>query len=338
MHKLRHPATFVFLIAIFVVTLLAHAHHVTCLPVLTLGSYNIRSGSSFSNVYNITQTGVTIRDLGTKFLPSSDPHRYRLSFFMYFFTGVDLIGLQEVDQVTQRHPDDQPAILSRVSGMQYVAYGKMRNYQGGGYGVAILSKLPILQTITWHYAPPGGHPTTVFFLFLFLYRSQSSSIHSAQPEECALEKTNDYCQGVLAVRVRPPSSSTDIWFATTHLGLGGGQFNETLQLNLHLQVLDPSLPVVITGDFNSVPTSDAIQLLTNKYGYNDGWATCAQDPNAGNTFDSNKPFERIDFQFLRKTNTPSPLQCIPKSAVVPNTQTSDHRPLVVQYQWQQQSS
>lgn len=73
-------------------------------PVL---SYNIRSGSNISDVYNITRTGATIASLKPM-----------------------LAGIQEVDNMTTRHPgDDQPAILGDLTGMTPV-YGKMRDFEG----------------------------------------------------------------------------------------------------------------------------------------------------------------------------------------------------------------
>lgn len=70
-------------------------------------SYNIRSGSNISDVYNITRTGETIKSLSPM-----------------------LVGVQEVDNMTARHPgDDQPAILGSITGLTPV-YGKMRDFEG----------------------------------------------------------------------------------------------------------------------------------------------------------------------------------------------------------------
>jgi endonuclease/exonuclease/phosphatase family metal-dependent hydrolase len=55
----------------------------------------------------------------------------------------DLVALQEVDQGTRRAGGvDQPAELARLTGMQ-VVFGHNIDYDGGGYGTAVLTKLPI---------------------------------------------------------------------------------------------------------------------------------------------------------------------------------------------------
>lgn len=56
----------------------------------------------------------------------------------------DLVALQEVDQKTGRSSGiDQAAELGHLTGMHWV-FGKAMDYQGGGYGLAVLSRFPIL--------------------------------------------------------------------------------------------------------------------------------------------------------------------------------------------------
>ena len=55
----------------------------------------------------------------------------------------DIVALQEVDQGTRRASGvDQPAELARLTGME-VVFGRNIDYDGGGYGTAVLTKLPI---------------------------------------------------------------------------------------------------------------------------------------------------------------------------------------------------
>jgi endonuclease/exonuclease/phosphatase family metal-dependent hydrolase len=55
----------------------------------------------------------------------------------------DIVALQEVDQGTARASGvDQPAELARLTGME-VVFGRNIDYEGGGYGTAVLSKLPV---------------------------------------------------------------------------------------------------------------------------------------------------------------------------------------------------
>ena len=64
----------------------------------------------------------------------------------------DVVALQEVDRFTRRSPTDQAAQLGRLLDME-VAYAPAIDYQGGEFGIALLSRvamksfrLPILDT------------------------------------------------------------------------------------------------------------------------------------------------------------------------------------------------
>ena len=58
----------------------------------------------------------------------------------------DLIALQEVDERTERTSGvNQLQELARLTGM-YAQFGKAMDYSGGSYGVAVLSRWPILST------------------------------------------------------------------------------------------------------------------------------------------------------------------------------------------------
>src|SRR5687767_10546954 len=58
----------------------------------------------------------------------------------------DLVGLQEVDRGVKRtEGKDEIVELASMTGMQY-AFAPNLDYQGGKYGVAILSRFPIKNT------------------------------------------------------------------------------------------------------------------------------------------------------------------------------------------------
>ena len=64
----------------------------------------------------------------------------------------DLVGLQEVDRGVKRTEGiDEIAELGRLTGMEY-AFAHNLDYQGGQYGVAILSRFPILKVDHRKYA------------------------------------------------------------------------------------------------------------------------------------------------------------------------------------------
>jgi endonuclease/exonuclease/phosphatase family metal-dependent hydrolase len=57
-----------------------------------------------------------------------------------------VVALQEVDQGTKRVSGvDQPAELAKLTGMK-VVYGRNIDFEGGGYGTAVLTKLPVRKT------------------------------------------------------------------------------------------------------------------------------------------------------------------------------------------------
>ncbi len=59
--------------------------------------------------------------------------------------NADLIGLQEVDRNTRRSgKSDQPAMLARALGMN-VAFVPHFDFQGGQFGLALLSRYPIVR-------------------------------------------------------------------------------------------------------------------------------------------------------------------------------------------------
>lgn len=73
----------------------------------------------------------------------------------------DLVALQEVDnQCSRSRKIDQTADLARLTGMHAV-FGKAMDFQGGGYGQAILSKTPI-QSSQVHPLPSRGEPRIAF--------------------------------------------------------------------------------------------------------------------------------------------------------------------------------
>lgn len=156
----------------------------------------------------------------------------------------------------------------------------------------------------------------------------------------------DFSQGAVAIKVRPVGLEEDIWFVTTHLYAAAGGDEDVIEVQ---QLIDfvkelDSPNLIITGDFNSFPTSAAIELMSKTF--NNVWDDCAIG--SGFTFPSDKPVERIDYIFAgykpaageeaAKERATSPKRMLyPEAkevkfgcleAYIPNTQASDHRPLV----------
>ena len=95
----------------------------------------------------------------------------------------DLIALQEVDQGTERAGGvDQVAELGRLTGMRPV-FGKAMDFQGGAYGVGVLSRKPIRRVENPSAAGLGGPRTTHGADRRHRYRRAASSgaIHQYAP-------------------------------------------------------------------------------------------------------------------------------------------------------------
>ncbi len=172
----------------------------------------------------------------------------------------DLVGLQEVDRGVERtRRVDEIAELARLTGMDYAFADNLR-YQGGWYGVAILSRLPIEKIDHWRYA------------------------NTREPRR----------RGFLRVRVRLDGRALD--FVTTHLDWQheDGRVFEARQLLDSLA--DDDAPLVVTGDFNEEPGAQAYQLMRARFA--DAWAGAHAGPDAdGRTYPADKPAKRIDYVF-----------------------------------------
>src|SRR5918911_408222 len=144
----------------------------------------------------------------------------------------DLVGLQEVDRGVERTGRvDEIVELARLTGMDY-AFAHNLNYQGGQYGVAVLSRFPILSIDHRRYLNTREAARRGF------------------------------------VRVEVEVRGRRVSFVTTHLDWQheDGRLYEARQL-LDALATVPG-PVVVTGDFNEEPRGGAYQL-TLKSGFAD---------------------------------------------------------------------
>lgn len=175
----------------------------------------------------------------------------------------DLVGLQEVDRGVERTGRvDEIKELARLTGMDY-AFAHNLDYQGGQYGVAVLSRFPILAIDHRRYANRRERERRGF------------------------------------IRVEVEVDGRRLNFVTTHLDyqLLEGRIFETEQLLAALA--DVRGPLVVTGDFNEEPPGGAYELML-KAGFADAWTRAgAQDRAGGLTYPADKPTKRIDYVFYR---------------------------------------
>jgi beta-N-acetylhexosaminidase len=210
-------------------------------------------------------------------------------------TGADVVLLQEVDQGTRRSGGvDQPAVLATRTGM-HVAFGSALDYDGGKYGVAIMSRWPILDDTLLHLpvTPP-----------------QERAGGSHEP------------RGALRVVVAGPTGRLTIF--NTHLDPSADdhwrrQEADTIA-SLVVQARRTERLVIAGGDFNSTPES-AVQTAVRDRGLRDAWMECASGP--GYSYPADTPVKRIDYLFLT-----GGIRCA--SARVVESDASDHRPLLAE--------
>lgn len=203
----------------------------------------------------------------------------------------DLVGLQEVDRgVARTGRVDEIGELARLTGMEY-AFAHNLDYQGGQYGVAVLSRFPIMAIDHRRYA----------------------------------NRRERERRGFLRVEVEVGGRRVN--FVTTHLDyqFADGRLFEAEQLLRALEGLSGAL--VVTGDFNEEPGGAVYELLT-RAGYRDGWGEgeggAAGPRGAGATYPADAPSKRIDYVFYREDG-----RTRAGSASVVETLASDHRPLTV---------
>lgn len=229
--------------------------------------YNIHAGKDVAGVHNLERVADAVRT-----------------------SGADLVLLQEVDRRTERSGrEDQLATLERLTGM-HGAYGRTIDYQGGEYGIAVLSRWPILADTL--------HPLRV-----------------APPPEPTGRPYEE--RGALHAVVDAPGGRMHV--VTTHLDASSNDFFRLQQVSgvreLARRLERTGERVLVGGDFNAVPESPVIaRMLTD--GWRDAWTVCGSGP--GFTSPVEVPRRRIDYLIL-----PPQLRC--EQARVLDTLASDHR-------------
>ncbi len=137
----------------------------------------------------------------------------------------DVVTLQEVDIKCQRSGSvDQAAELGRLLKMEH-RFGKFMDFQGGEYGLAVLSRLPI-EKAQVHVLPTGAEP------------------------RCALE-----------VVVKSPKWPGKFSVVSIHNDWTKEEIR-VRQVTALLKALDKrNGPVILAGDFNAKPESESLKLL-----------------------------------------------------------------------------
>ena len=169
---------------------------------LNLVSYNIKHGRGMDGEVDLDRIAAVLR--------SMDP---------------DLVALQEIDiDCTRSGNVDTAAVLGKLLQMEH-RFGKFMEFQGGEYGMAVLSRFPVRES-RCHPLPEGAEP------------------------RCALE-----------VVVEPPGLERPLSFISIHHDWTDEEFR-IQQVKALIEALDSHrLPVILAGDFNAQRGAESIRLL-----------------------------------------------------------------------------
>ena len=191
---------------------------------LRILSYNIRHGNGMDEVVDLTRAAAVINRLRP-----------------------DVVTLQEVDNSAERTGGvDQARHLGELTGMES-AFGAFMEYQGGEYGMAILSRHPIVWSEN-HMLPPGAEPRS------------------------ALEDR---------IRVGD-GDEAEIVLAGVHFYRSAPE--RLAQAQRAVEVLaERTVPVILAGDFNSTPDSEVIAFLRRHFTIPDKGADHFTFPSQGAT-------------------------------------------------------
>ena len=151
----------------------------------------------------------------------------------------DLVALQEVDVHTERSGKnlDQAREIARLTGMKSF-FMKALDYQGGEYGIAVLSRYPIVDS--------AGY---------------------LLPRDPAIGGED---RAVASITVELPGKKRVI-FASTHLDLKeANRLSQAKALIGHFE--NSSIPMILGGDFNALASSPVIELFDQHF-----TRTCGND-------------------------------------------------------------
>jgi len=145
----------------------------------------------------------------------------------------DLLALQEVDVNMERSGrlNQAQEIANKVHMLYF--FGKAIDDNGGEYGVAILSKYPLTETVVHQLPVKAG--------------------------------TNGEIRVMATAKVTLPDGSV-IRFGSTHLDAQSDPANRELQIEEIMDIAaGESLPFIIAGDFNATPGSEVINTLDTQF-------------------------------------------------------------------------
>ena len=205
----------------------------------------------------------------------------------------DLVALQEVDQRTERASGvDQIAELERLTNL-HATFGKAIDYMGGGYGVAVLSRWPLLST-------------------------KVRPLPSSPDREARTS---------LTVEVRAGVGGPLLQFTSTHLDQGRESVDRLAQAaHLNELLVSKDLPTILAGDMNARPDTDVMKMFEGHWMIAPPAEAFLSQPQAG---PGGGPRLRGDYVLFR----PGEGWRLLESRAIDETVASDHRPVLAVLEW-----
>ena len=235
-------------------------------PQLRVLCYNIHYGQGMDGEYDIARLAEVIK--------AAKP---------------DLVALQEVDVGVKRSGRvHQLHKLGELTGLT-ARYGPTQHYEGGLFGNAVLTRLPILDE---HIQP--------------------------LPYTEATPELQTYPRGALVITVQAPDGKP-LRFISTHFqhNVPEDRVEEAKAINTLFAAESDHQRTILAGDFNATPEAEPISILEQQW-------THAIDEARAPSAPSVKPKSRIDYVFFRAA---AEFRVV-SSEVLPEAMASDHRPVL----------
>jgi endonuclease/exonuclease/phosphatase family metal-dependent hydrolase len=253
------------LAAVLVVVTSFHGTHAELPDEVRVLTYNIHHGEGVDGKFDLPRIADVIK--------SVSPH---------------VVALQEVDQQTARSSGvDQPAELSRLTGLE-VVFGRNIDFQGGGYGTAVLSSLPV-----------KAHSSV-----------KLPSLYDGEQ------------RGVQIVELGSPGE-TGLVFLCTHLDYRPDDRERMASAELinNLAAEYGDRLMILAGDLNAEPNSRVMREFEKRWVIARGSEKAVQQLL---TYPSDKPRKWIDFVLIRPAHRWQAVEV----RVLDEPVASDHRPLL----------
>jgi endonuclease/exonuclease/phosphatase family metal-dependent hydrolase len=174
-------------------------------------------------------------------------------------TKPDLVALQEIDRGAKRTAGvDQAAALAKLTGLQ-VEFGKAIDFQGGAYGLAVLSRFPL----------------------------RNARVHPLPG------KKGQEARIVLETRIEPGAGRPPVTFLNTHFQHDDAATRADQAAKVNDLFGKAEGPIILAGDLNATPESEAMKVLAKQ------WTPATPFDRGLKTIPADTPRSQIDYVLVR---------------------------------------